>query len=132
MKFTRHGVTYTIRIVPKSRMNRFALVVLFFSLLLYPCTNLAAQNTIDSLQRIIDASDDQTTRLETTNHLAKAFLRKEQTDTAFALLQAAYAEADAVNHSFQVELYFSIAKVYELRELVDSAIQAYEQTRILA
>ncbi|MEL7426639.1 MAG: tetratricopeptide repeat protein [Bacteroidota bacterium] len=113
-------------------MNRFALVVLFFSILLYPCTNLAAQNTIDSLQRIIDASDDQTTRLENTNHLAKAFLRKEQTDTAFALLQAAYAEADAVNHPFQVELYFSIAKVYELRELVDSAIQAYEQTRILA
>ncbi|MEO0724928.1 MAG: tetratricopeptide repeat protein [Bacteroidota bacterium] len=113
-------------------MNRLVLVFLFICALLPTLIKLDAQNTIDSLQRIIDASADQTTRLENTNHLAKAFLRKEQTDTAFALLQAAYAEADAANHPLQVELFFSIAKVYELRELVDSAVYAYEQTRILA
>ena len=113
-------------------MNRLAVILLLFAIALSPIGGLGAQNTIDSLRQIVAASTDETTRWENTNFLAKELIKSDLLEDALALLQESLVEAETADSPLQIDLSFTLAKIYERRELLDSAILAYGHTLNLA
>ncbi|MEM1319415.1 MAG: ATP-binding protein [Bacteroidota bacterium] len=88
---------------------------------------LPAQNTIDSLQNLVDKATDDLTRVKQTHALAEALMDSEP-DRALLLLQQIYPMAESLNDPVLAEIAYSIANAYDVRQQLDSSLIAHANT----
>lgn len=92
---------------------------------------LNAQSPIDSLQQLINTTDDAVERLQHQQALAKVLIT-EQPDEAVTLLKASLQAAATLGDPIQVRLLRSLGEAYEVRQQLDSALLLFEQLEELA
>ncbi|MEO1257379.1 MAG: tetratricopeptide repeat protein [Bacteroidota bacterium] len=94
---------------------------------------LPAQNPIvDSLQRVIADTRDESTRLKASNQLALA-LMKTDPDSAMQLIRKTIPNVEVLgDQDLLFEVFYTKGRIYEIRQQLDSALMTFGTARDLA
>ncbi|HEY4876592.1 MAG TPA: ATP-binding protein [Puia sp.] len=111
----------SIQICKSKKSCIISLCLVFF---LFPFISHAQNNTIDSLQKILQTQKDDTNKVNALNDLSWAFGKKNDNKKASRYIDEAISLAENINYKKgEAFAYMHKAVIYELSQLYDSALK---------